>query len=166
MKTFFIFLIIAVSDSQIKSDSMSSSSANFANFTPISPIRDLKGDATINMLSTPAFFPTPSDMTPAKLFSTPSILELISPSSSLPFTTPTPDHNKKHFSSFLEPTPSAPINIVNEFRWMTPSVEELNSTSSSYSSSDSDSAHSNSATGSLSESSSSESLQFKWSETP
>jgi hypothetical protein len=80
----------------------------------------------------------------------------------LRFSTP---HHKKHFSSFLEPTPSAPINIVNEFRWMTPSVES-NSTSSSYSSSDSDSAHSNSATGSLSESSSSESLQFKWSETP
>jgi hypothetical protein len=161
LKNFFIFLIIAVSDSQIKSDSMSSSSANFANFTPISPIRDLKGDATIHMLSTPAFFPTPSGITPAKLFPTPSV-ESISPSS-LRFSTP---NYKNHFSSFLEPTPSAPINIVNELRWMTPSVEELNSTSSSYSSSDSDSAHSNSATGSLSESSSSESLQFKWSETP
>jgi hypothetical protein len=133
-----------------------------SNFTPISPIRDIKGDATVEVVSTPAFFPTPSGITPAKLFPTPSV-ELISPSS-LRFSTP--DH-KNHFSSFLEPTPSAPINIVNEFRWMTPSVES-NSTSSSlsYVSSDSDSAHSNSATGSLSESSSSESLQFKWSETP
>ena len=133
--------------------------------TPMSPIRDLKGDATLDIVSTPAFLSTPSDMmTPAKLFPTPSV-EVISPSS-LRFSTP---HYKQHFSSFLEPTPSAPVDIVSEFRWMTPSVELLTSTlSSSLSSddSDSDSAHSNSATGSLSESSSSESLQFKWSQTP
>jgi hypothetical protein len=132
---------------------------------PMSPIRDLKGDATVDIVSTPAFLSTPSDMmTPARLFSTPSV-ELISPSS-LRFSTP---HYKQHFSSFLEPTPSAPVpvpmnNISNEFRWMTPSVEVLTSTLSSSSSDDSDSAHSNSATGSLSDSS--ESLQFKWSETP
>ena len=133
--------------------------------TPMSPIRDLKGDATLDIVSTPAFLSTPSDvMTPAKLFPSPSD-EVISPSS-LRFSTP---HYKQHFSSFLEPTPSAPVDIVSEFRWMTPSVELLTSTlSSSLSSddSDSDSAHSNSATGSLSESSSSESLQFKWSQTP
>ena len=133
--------------------------------TPMSPIRDLKGDATLDIVSTPAFLSTPSDvMTPAKLFPSPSV-EVISPSS-LRFSTP---HYKQHFSSFLEPTPSAPVDIVSEFRWMTPSVELLTSTlSSSLSSddSDSDSAHSNSATGSLSESSSSESLQFKWSQTP
>jgi len=141
-------------------------SSNSSN-TPMSPIRDFKGDATVDIVSTPAFLSTPSDMTPARLFSTPSV-ELISPSS-LRFSTP---HYKQHFSSFLEPTPSAPlpvpmnnINIVNEFRWMTPSVEVLTSTLSSLSSDDdSDSAHSNSATGSLSDSS--ESLQFKWSETP
>ena len=131
----------------------------------MSPIRDLKGDATLDIVSTPAFLSTPSDvMTPAKLFPSPSV-EVISPSS-LRFSTP---HYKQHFSSFLEPTPSAPVDIVSEFRWMTPSVELLTSTlSSSLSSddSDSDSAHSNSATGSLSESSSSESLQFKWSQTP
>jgi len=130
--------------------------------TPMSPIRDLKGDATVHIVSTPAFLSTPSDMTPARLFPTPSV-EVISPSS-LRFSTP---HYKQHFSSFLEPTPSAPVDIVHEFRWMTPSVELLTSTlSSSLSSDDSDSAHSNSATGSLSESSSSESLQFKWSQTP
>ena len=133
--------------------------------TPMSPISDLKGDATLDIVSTPAFLSTPSDvMTPAKLFPSPSV-EVISPSS-LRFSTP---HYKQHFSSILEPTPSAPVDIVSEFRWMTPSVELLTSTlSSSLSSddSDSDSAHSNSATGSLSESSSSESLQFKWSQTP
>jgi hypothetical protein len=130
--------------------------------SPMSPIRDLKGDATVHIVSTPAFLSTPSDIiTPAKLFPTPSV-EVISPSS-LRFSTP---HYKQHFSSFLEPTPSAPVDIVKEFRWMTPSVELLTSTLSSASSSDSDSAHSNSATGSLSESSSSESLQFKWSQTP
>ena len=133
--------------------------------TPMSPIRDLKGDATLDIVSTPAFLSTPSDvMTPAKLFPSPSV-EVISPSS-LRFSTP---HYKQHFSSFLEPTPSAPVDIVSEFRWMTPSVELLTSTlSSSLSSddSDSDSAHSNSATGSLSESSSSESRQFKWRQTP
>ena len=136
-----------------------------SNTPPMSPIRDLKGDATVDIVSTPAFLSTPSDMmTPARLFSTPSV-ELISPSS-LRFSTP---HYKQYFSSFLEPTPSAPVpvpmnNISNEFRWMTPSVEVLTSTLSSSSSDDSDSAHSNSATGSLSDSS--ESLQFKWSETP
>ena len=132
--------------------------------TPMSPIRDLKGDATVDIVSTPAFLSTPSDMTPTRLFPTPSV-EVISPSS-LRFSTP--DY-RKHFSSFLEPTPSAPVDVVNEFRWMTPSVELLTSTLSSASASssdDSDSAHSNSATGSLSESSSSESLQFKWSQTP
>ena len=136
-----------------------------SSYTPISPIRDLKGDATENMLSTPEFFPTPSDLKPIELFPTPSV-ELISPSSPR-FSTP--DY-RNHFSSFLEPTPSAPMNIVNEFRWMTPSVES-SSTSSSASAS-SDSVDSNLATGSLSESdslsnsSSSESLQFKWNQTP
>jgi len=135
---------------------MASSSSN-SNFTPISPVRDLKGDATVEVLSTPSFMTTPSSLNPIKLFPTPS------PSSSR-FSTP--DY-KKHFSSFLEPTPSAPMPIVNEFRWMTPSVEStyiLSPTTSS----DTDSPHSNSATGSLSNSnnSSSESLQFKLSQTP
>ena len=128
-----------------------------SNFTPISPVRDLKGDATVEVLSTPSFMTTPSSLNPIKLFPTPS------PSSSH-FSTP--DY-KKHFSSFLEPTPSAPMPIINEFRWMTPSVEST-STSSATTSSDTDSPHSNSATGSLSNSnnSSSESLQFKLSQTP
>jgi hypothetical protein len=160
LKTFFINSLSSVT--VITLSFMTSSN------TPMSPIRDFKGDATVDIVSTPAFLSTPSDMTPARLFSTPSV-ELISPSS-LRFSTP---HYKQHFSSFLEPTPSAPlpvpmnnINIVNEFRWMTPSVEVLTSStlSSLSSDDDSDSAHSNSATGSLSDSS--ESLQFKWSETP
>ena len=135
------------------------SSSNY-NFTPISPVRDFKGDATVEVLSTPSFMTTPSildPIEPIELFPTPS-------PSSLHFSTP--DY-KKHFSSFLEPTPSAPMPIVNEFRWMTPSVEStyiLSPTTSS----DTDSPHSNSATGSLSNSnnSSSESLQFKLSQTP
>ena len=161
MKTFLLISLLTVLFSVNNQLQMTFDSSN----TPMSPIRDLKGDATVHIVSTPAFLSTPSDiMTPAKLFPTPSV-EVISPSS-LRFGTP---HYKQHFSSFFEPTPppSAPTNIVKEFRWMTPSVELLTSTlSSSLSSDDSDSAHSNSATGSLSESSSSESLQFKWSQTP
>ena len=132
-------------------------SSSNSNFTPISPIRDLKGDATVEVLSTPSFMTTPSSLNPIVLFPTPS------PSSSH-FSTP--DY-RKHFSSFLEPTPSAPMPIINEFRWMTPSVEST-STLSPTTSSDTDSPHSNSATGSLSNSnnSSSDSLQFKLSQTP
>jgi hypothetical protein len=55
--------------------------------------------------------------------------------------------------------------IINEFRWITPSVEST-STLSPTTSSDTDSPHSNSATGSLSNSSSTDSLQFKLSQTP
>ena len=132
-------------------------SSSNSNFTPISPVHDFKGDATVEVLSTPSFMTTPSSLNPIVLFPTPS------PSSSH-FSTP--DY-RKHFSSFLEPTPSAPMPIVNEFRWMTPSVEST-STLSPTTSSDTDSPHSNSATGSLSNSnnSSSESLQFKLSQTP
>jgi len=129
-----------------------------SKFTPISPVLDLKGDATVEVLSTPSFMTTPSRLDPIEpieLFPTPS------PASSR-FSTP--DY-KKHFSSFLEPTPSAPMPIINEFRWMAPSVEST-STFSATTSSDTDSPHSNSATGSLSNSSSTESLQFKLSQTP
>ena len=129
-----------------------------SNITPISPVRDFKGDATVEVISTPSFTMTPSSLNPIVLFPTPS------PSSSH-FSTP--DY-RKHFSSFLEPTPSAPIPILNEFRWrMAPSVEST-STLSPTTSSDTDSPHSNSATGSLSNSnnSSSDSLQFKLSQTP
>ncbi len=156
---------------------MTSSSSNF---TPISPIRDLKGDTTVNVLSTPAFCPTPAIHTsklepiePTQLFP-PISIQPNSPSS-LQFGTP--DY-KRHFSSYLEPTPpppsSAPIPI-NNLKMMNTKDSSSSSWSSSscsctlLSSSESDfssSSFESSSSSGLSKSDSSESIQFKWSATP
>ena len=156
---------------------MTSSSSSF---TPISPIRDLKGDTTVNVLSTPAFYPTPAIHTsklepiePTQLFP-PISIQPNSPSS-LQFGTP--DY-KRHFSSYLEPTPpppsSAPIPI-NNLKMMNTKDSSSSSWSSSscsctlLSSSESDfssSSFESSSSSGLSKSDSSESIQFKWSATP
>lgn len=154
-----------------------------SNFTPISPIRDLEGDTTVNVLSTPAFCPTPAIHTsklepiePTQLFPpiTPISIQPNSPSS-LNFGTP--DY-KRHFSSYLEPTPpppsSAPIPINNS-KMMKTNLSSSSSWSSSscsctlLSSSESDfssSSFESSSSSGLSKSDSSESIQFKWSATP
>jgi len=153
------------------------------SFTPVSPIRDFKGDTTINVLSTPAFCPTPAvnalklePIEPTQLFP-PISIQPNSPSS-LNFGTP--DY-KRHFSSYLEPTPppapSAPIPI-NDLKWMN-MKDSSSSSSSSWSSSScsctllsssesdfSSSSFDSSSSSGLSTSESSESIQFKWSATP
>lgn len=163
-----------------------------SSFTPVSPVRDFKGDTTINVLSTPAFCPTPAIHTsklepiePTQLFPpiTPIHIQPNSPSS-LQFGTP--DY-KRHFSSYLEPTPppvSAPIMIktTNDLKLMNMTDSSSSSSSSSswsssssscsctlLSSSESDfssSSFESSSSSGLSKSESSESIQFKWSATP
>ena len=79
------------------------------SFIPFSPIRDFNGDTTINVLSTPAFCPTPAIHT--------TKLEPIEPTQLFP------------------PIPSSPIPIktINEFRWM--SLSENISSDTNFSSS-------------------------------
>lgn len=161
-----------------------------SSFTPFSPIRDFKGDTTINVLSTPAFCPTPAIHTsklepiePTQLFPpiTPIHIQPKSPSS-LNFGTP--DY-RRHFSNYLEPTPPAPsapimIKTTNNLKLMNMTDSSSSSSSSSswsssscsctlLSSSKSDfssSSFESSSSSGLSKSESSESIQFKWSATP
>jgi len=138
------------------------------SFTPFSPIRDLKGDTTINVLSTPAFCPTPAIHT--------TKLEPIEPTQLFPPIT------HIHIQPNSPPASSAPIMIktTNDLKWMN-MTDSSSSSSSSWSSSSScsctllssssesdlsSSSFESSSSSGLSKSESSESIQFKWSATP
>ena len=113
-----------------------------SSLTPVSPIRDFNGDTTINVLSTPAFCPTPAIHT--------TKLEPIEPTQLFP------------------PVPSSPIPIktINEFRWMSLSENISSETDSSTSGWSSPSPSGLSDSSDIVQFKWDNVMHFKWSRTP